>query len=101
MRWFVVVLFVLAGILGFGFISASANNGPEISQDEIEAEVLLIAADYAGNNDLDMARERLKAIGLPNAGQYISFMLDRYIQEGRGPEDVDALNLLRLADALH
>jgi hypothetical protein len=91
---------VLAGILGFGFISASANNGPEISEEEIEAEVLLIAADYASNNDLDAAHERLKAIGLPNAGQYISFMLDRYIQEGRGPEDVDALNLLRLADAL-
>ena len=91
---------ILAGILGFGFISASANNGPEISEEEIEVEVLRIAADYASSNDLDAAHEQLKALRLPNAGQYVSFMLDRYIQEGRGPEDAEAMNLLGLADAL-
>lgn len=106
---FVVPLFclalALAGILSLGLISATFAGGngavSNLNDDEIEAEVLAIAADYATTEDLDSARARLEALGLPNATQYISFMVDRYIQENRSPDDADTLNLFLLADALN
>ena len=90
---------VLVGALGFGVFATFASE-PEITGEELETEVLTISANYASSSDLDTARERLDALGLPNTEQYLSFMVDGYIQEGRGPEDVETVNLLRLADAL-
>lgn len=104
----VVPLFCLAlaigGIIvGFGVTSAvsSANNEGEARVDgpKVEAEVLNIAADYAGNKDLDAARQRLRDLHLPNAEQYVSFMVDRYLQES-GKDNPDTINLFLLADAL-
>jgi hypothetical protein len=40
----------------------------------------------------------LAALDLPNP-DHLSFMVDRYIQENRGQDDVDTLNLFMLADA--
>ena len=106
----VVPLFCLAlaigGIfVGFGLtstITAADSNltAPDMSPDQIETEIVSIATDYAATQDLDMARQRLAALNLPNAEQYISFMVDRYIQEGRGRDDLDTQNLFMLADAL-
>lgn len=104
----VVPLFCLAlaitGIfIGFGVTSAvtSANNesAPHAEAAKVEAEVLSIAADYANTKDLDSARQRLGDLKLPNAEQYLSFMVDRYIQEV-GKDNVDTQNLFILADAL-
>ena len=72
----------VAGVfIGFGLTSAVMANsglaGAEIAGDEVEAEILRIAADYAGSGDLEAAHDQLNALGLPNAGQYISFMVDR------------------------
>jgi hypothetical protein len=94
----------IAGIfVGFGVTSAvTANNdlgGAQVDRANVEAEVLNIAADYAGSKDLQTARERLSTLGLPNAEQYISFMVDRYLQES-GKDNADTQNLFLLADAL-
>jgi hypothetical protein len=81
-------------------VTAADANPLQLSDEEIEAEILKIAADYATTGDLEATQERLKALSLPNSGQYISFMVDRYIQENRGPEDTDTRNLFLLANAL-
>lgn len=103
----VIPIFFLAlaigGIfVGFGVTSAvTANNQPEARVDraKIEAEVLTIAADFAGSKDLETAQQRLAGLGLPNAKQYVSFMVDRYLQEN-GKDSTDTQNLFLLADAL-
>lgn len=101
----ILCLFLAAvGIfVGFSITSAvtSANGNPlGPSAEEVEAEILNIAADYAAIRDLNVAQERLHALNLPNSNQYVSFMVDRYIQENRDPDDVDTQNLFLLANAL-
>ncbi|MEW5959150.1 MAG: hypothetical protein AB1801_15585, partial [Chloroflexota bacterium] len=94
-----LALAVAAMLIGFGVTSAVRANDTT-AEAAVEAEILSIAADYAGSGDLESAQVRLDALELPNTGQYLSFMLDRYIEEARGPEDVDTQNLFLLADAL-
>jgi len=104
----IIPLFLLAlavaGIsIGYGLTSAAtASNGSqasELSPAEVEAELLSIAAGYAASGDLETASQQLDALNLPNTGQYVSFMVDRYIQEGREDES-DTQNLFMLANAL-
>lgn len=101
----VLCLALAAGAIfvGFGITSAvtSANSEPgaRVDRANVEIEVLSIATDYAGSKDLETARQRLAELGLPNAEQYISFMVDRYLQEN-GKDNADTQNLFLLADAL-
>jgi hypothetical protein len=100
-----VVFLVVAAIgimVGFTLTSATstASSSSTLSGEEIETEILTIAANYAADQDLTVAQERLNTLKLPNSNQYVSFMVDRYIQENRGPNDVDTRNLFMLADAL-
>jgi len=97
---FCLIVMVVGG-LGFGAYSTFAS-GPEMDEAEVEAQILQIAADYVSTRDLETAQTQLDMLGMPNEKQYLSFMLDRYIQEGRGqdPEDIELQNLLALADAL-
>jgi len=96
---FCLALAVAAVLVGFG-LTSSATAGNNIDEAAIEAEILNIAADYAASGDLESAQSRLADLSLPNTGQYLSFMLDRFIQEGRSPEDPDTQNLFALANAL-
>src|SRR5262245_58767863 len=94
---------VLVGlIVGFGLTSVTsvASSRPDLNEEEIEREVLFIAADYAANQELPAAQQRLQTLDLLNSKQYISFMVDRYNQENRGPEDGDTHNLFMLAEAM-
>ena len=86
---FFLALAVAGIFVGFGVTSAvsSANtdsDGSKVDGDKVEAEILGIAADYARTKDLEAAQQRLAALGLPNVEQYVSFMVDRYIQANRG-----------------
>lgn len=99
----IFLIVAVAGIIvGFGLTSATstASSGPVLSGEEIETEILTIAASYATDKDLTVAQERLNTLELPNSSQYVSFMVDRYIQENRGPNDAETQNLFMLADAL-
>lgn len=101
---FCVALF-LAGLLGLGLIYAASGedvsaSAPVANPEEVEAQVLLVAADYNNSGDLELARQQLSALALPNPEQYVSFMVDRYLQEGRNLDDTDLMNLFALADAL-
>ena len=93
---------VVGIIVGFSLISATsaASSASTLNGEEIEGEILTIAADYVNNKDLPAAQERLNALNLPNSNQYVSFMVDRYVQENRAPDDIDTQNLFMLADAL-
>ncbi|MDX1523698.1 MAG: hypothetical protein R3264_18865, partial [Anaerolineae bacterium] len=99
------VAVLLVGVLGFGLIYAASNGdsiaaSALISPEAAEAEVLAIAANYQATGDLESARQQLHALDVPNPEQYVSFMIDRYLQEGRGLTDPDTMNLFALADAL-
>lgn len=96
---FCLALAVAAAVIGFGVTSAVTASS-ELDEAAVEAEIVSIAADYAGTGDLVAAEARLDVLELPNQTQYISFMVDRYIQENRGPDDVDTQNLFMLAEAL-
>jgi hypothetical protein len=95
------LIVMIVGGLGVGAYSTFAS-GSAIDEAEVEMQILQIAADFASTQDLEKAQTQLGALGIPNAKQYLSFMLDRYIQEGRGqdPTDVELQNLLALANAL-
>jgi hypothetical protein len=102
---FCIALAISGVLLGFLATAATANevasapaNG--MSRDEVETQVLTIAADYSASGDLATAQQQLDALGIPNEAQYVSFMVDRYIQENRGPDDADTQNLFVLANAL-
>ena len=99
----VVPLSCLALAIGgifVGFAATSAVSANALDREVVEAEILKIAADYNLSGDLTRAQERLNALKLPNTQQYISFMVDRFIQEDRGQEDPDTQNLFLLANAL-
>lgn len=93
---------VVGIIVGFSLMSATstASNLSTLNSEEVEVEILNIAADYVNSKDLPAAQERLRALNLPNSNQYVSFMVDRYVQENRAPDDIDTKNLFLLADAL-
>lgn len=100
----VCVVLMISGVL-VGFVATTSTSADSSvfnsgSKDEIEAEILSIAANYTATSDLDAARAQLAALNIPNDAQYVSFMVDRYIQENRGPQDADTLNLFMLAQAL-
>ncbi len=98
------VALALTGIIGAGYLWSASQEGElagtTVDQEAIEANVLAIATNYATSGDIDLARSDLVSLGIPNPEQYVSFLVDRYIQENRGSDDVDTLNLFRLADAL-
>ncbi len=96
------LMVMVVGGLGLGAYSTFASTGSQINEAEVQAEILVIAADYTASGDIETAQGQLESLGLANEKQYISFMLDRFIQEGRGqnPEDVELQNLVSLAQAL-
>jgi len=97
------VAILLVGAIGLGYLYTASAEGSGPSAEEqaaLEAEVLAIAADHAATRDAEQAQSQLQSLNLPNAGQYVSFLLDRYIQENRGAEDADTMNLFLLADAM-
>lgn len=72
----------------------------DMGPDEAEQFVILVAAEFAADHDLDKARERLSELDVPNPEQFVSFLADQYIQEGRAKDDTDLINVINLARAL-
>jgi hypothetical protein len=100
---FCALLSVSGLLVGYFATAATASNSTNesgLTQQEMESAVLSIAADYTVTRDLPAAQQSLATLGIPNEAQYVSFMVDRYIQEGRDSADVDTQNLFNLATAL-
>jgi hypothetical protein len=92
---------LISAVAGFFVTATLFGNGTVSEADaaELEAELFRVAQEYTANKDLAAATARLDALDLPNKEQYIAFVLDRYIQEGRAAEP-NTQNLFQLADAL-
>lgn len=107
---FITTFFVLAGCCVFSGLSGvlafllvgdqPVANLTEAERQAQEAQVLAIAANYADNREIETAETQLKALDIPNPDQYVAFMVDRYLQENRGPNDEQLQNLFILAEGL-
>lgn len=93
----------LSGVLMYILISDPSMQVVPISEAERqaqEAQVLAIASSYANHGQLETASAELDALNIPNPNQYITLMLDRYIQENRSPDDAELKSLYKLAEGL-
>ena len=67
---------------------------------QAEEYVLLVAAEFCVDNDVERARQRLAELDVPNPEQFVAYLADQYVQEDRGPEDPDTVNLVCLSQGL-
>ena len=96
----------LAAGIGLGLIlgwlvwpvSYTNTNLTNLSTADKETYVVLVAAAYASDHDLDKATARLELLEAPNAPEWVSELTDRYIAESRNPTDIG--HLVELAHAL-
>jgi hypothetical protein len=65
-----------------------------------EEYVVMVAAEFSTDSDVDHARQRLTELDVPNPEQFVAFLADKYVQENRGPNDADTVNLVHLSEAL-
>jgi hypothetical protein len=106
---FMVALLVVLGLIAgaalgllFGWVimpveyvdTEIADLAPEYKDDYIQ----LVAAAYYADGDLESAQARLAELELPNTGQSISALCDRYISEGRDEGEIRPM--AALAEAL-
>jgi hypothetical protein len=64
---------------------------PDLAAAYKEEYILLVASAYVCDMDLEKAEARLSALEAPNINQWVAGLVDRYITEGRGEEDIQAL----------
>lgn len=89
-------------IMGWQFLPVKyvnteiGNFGPT----QAEEYVLVVATEFSTDDDVDRARQRLAELDVPNPEQFVAYLADKYVQEDRGPEDADTVNLVRLSEAL-
>jgi len=67
---------------------------------EKEDYVLMVAAEYSVDGDANKALARLEELDVANPDQFVAYLAEKYVQEGRDPNDPDTVNLVRLADVL-
>ncbi len=65
-----------------------------------EEYVLMVAAEYSADGDANKALARLEELDVANPDQFVAYLAEKYVQEGRGHNDPDTVNLVRLADVL-
>ncbi len=79
------------------FVNARVS---DLSEDEAQEVVIMVAADFAEHDDIERAREMLSHLKVANPTQYVSLVAEQMIRTNRGPVDQDIENVVRLADAL-
>jgi len=79
-------------------VSYVDTNFSDLSPEDKEEYILLVAHVYYSDGDLEKATSRLEQLDLPNISQSLSAMIDSYISEGRDEADIRAL--VALADGL-
>lgn len=76
----------------------AANSIAELPTEAKEEYVLLVAAAYGADRDLDQAYARLEQLEVPNARQWIAHMVDDHLAEA--PDTPDTRALIELAHGL-
>lgn len=100
---FVILGLVFGGALGLLVSRAikspmHANTLVSLPADAKEEYVLLVAAAYSVDQNLDRARAHLEQLEAPNIQQWIAHLVDRYLAEEPDPAGTRAL--VELADGL-
>lgn len=88
----------LALVVAAGSSDEAAGSIASLGVHEKEDYIVLVAAAYAQDGDLEKAQESLDQLGAPNAAHWVAEVADKYIQEGGDPQDIQ--NLVLLAEAL-
>ena len=91
-------LFVGWQVLPIEYINTEIS---DLGPDDTEQFVLTVAGEYAADNDVERARQRLDELDSANPEQYVAMLAEQYVQEARSPEDPDTVNMVALADALN
>ncbi|HIC96558.1 TPA: SH3 domain-containing protein, partial [Candidatus Bipolaricaulota bacterium] len=88
--WLSGVLFLITtALVGCGL--GRRTDHPRLSLQEREQVAVAIATDYVTDHDLDRAKARLAELGVANPVQWIVFLSERYIAEGRDASVVESL----------
>jgi hypothetical protein len=72
------------------------NFGP----DGAKEYVLLVATEFCTDKDVERARQRLAELDVPNPEQFVAYLADKFVEEDRGKDDPDTVNLVCLSEAL-
>jgi len=72
----------------------------ELSEDQAQEIVVMVAADFAQYHDLERTKEALAQLKVPNTAQYVSLVAERMVRTNRGEVDQDIKNVVNLAEAL-
>ncbi len=97
------LLAILAGLLvAWHFFPTRFVNAQisDFSQDQADEIVIMAAADFAKNQDVERAQQFLAELKVPNTAQYVALVAERMIRTNRGPVDDEIKNVILLADAL-
>lgn len=91
---------VLGGaILGWMLPIQDVSAGLDQLHPDYKADyAVMVGAAYAVDSDWDLAQARLGRLAEPDPAAYIVVLAERYIAEGRNPDDIR--NLVRLAARL-
>ena len=76
------------------------TNLSDLPPADIEESLIEVAIEFGETHDLELARQRLSELGLANPEQMVGALAERYVQEDRGHNDRDTIDLVVLADAL-
>ncbi|MCB9106753.1 MAG: hypothetical protein H6633_21285 [Anaerolineales bacterium] len=90
-------LFVTWYLAPTRFVNARVS---DMSEEYAQEIVIMAAADYAENEDIDRAKEILTRLEVPNPTQYVSLVAEEMIRTNRGTVDDDIKNVVFLAKAL-
>jgi hypothetical protein len=83
-------------ISGWYIQSLSASAGIDRLHPEYKADyAAIVGAAYGANGDWDLAQTRLGRLAEPDPAGYVVLLAERYIAEGRSPDDIRGL--VRLA----
>jgi hypothetical protein len=73
----------------------------DLAPDDTEVFLLTVAGEFASDHDVARAQQRLDELDHPNPEQSVAMLAEQYVQENRGPEDANTVNIVALADALN
>lgn len=84
-------------LLPVEYINTEIGN---FAPEQAEEYVLMVAAEFCTDQDVERARQRLAELDVPNPEQFVAYVADKHVKEDRGKDDPDTNNLVCLSEAL-